>query len=622
MLKYFYGYLVLCLIPIWFISYSIIRMARHWNDGKDKYIVLNRHVYFKWFLSFLMTILTFMHIIDLAIFADLSQIELASRSLFFSLLLLAWLTSFVLGIFENNKRLIMRWSGHRSFWPANILIHLMLIINDVLFYIESSPSFHWVFILESVYLSEVIFCSILTVYAVKRPNEFLIFGECDFAFLRRNTRKTLAGSPNTQDLTEFPRISIKSYKIKQEEGKSVICFTITSLIKSTSFLAKRNLQEFDALNRHIFKNFPASEYPNMKIPVLPNVSGLDIEEKVRSLSEYLDSLVFPEFFSETFLVFLGITGIHKVNLSKTNEEVLKYEENFEKQQFRSNSIAEKYFNPSLSLVESIDDQPAKHFSDVIEICIPRWVEKEDHIEYEIIWLIKSDNSSKSVYKRYKDLLEHHKILGKAVHPAKLPEFPSKNYLKKLSKIDDKALNLRKENLEAYMNHIYNDFAFLCTESLEFLGIPNTLLSFWHTPKVLSIIKISSPLICKPVIDDLGHHLLFTIKLAKFQDEKKKNEWEITKRYRQFDILHHLLSKRQQSPILSGFYECKSIKDIALPNLPGKSVGALVSSEEIETRRLGLEKYLEGLLSFKENLYSYTMRQFIEDPNNDQIFKIN
>lgn len=600
----------------------MIRMIRHWNDGKDKFIVLNKHVYLKWLLSFLMTILTCMHIIDLALFINLETLDLISRSFFFSLLLLSWLTSFILGIFENNKRLIMRWSGHRSFWPANILVHLILMIQDGLIIFDDDPPIHWVFVLEFIYFSEILFCSILTVYAFKRPNEFLIIGEFDISFLRRQTRRTLAGSTSLQDSGECPKISIKNYKIKQEEGKTVICFTITTVFNSVPYVAKRNLQEFDSLNRHVVKSFPVSEYPNFNIPSFPNVFGKDNEEKIVVLGEYLNSLASPEFFSEFFLDFLGINGVNKTNLLKKNEIILRNEESVEKNQFRSDSIAERYFNPSLLNAETLEDQPTQNCCEYIEIKILRWLEVEEHIEYEISFNLKSENNPKSTLKRYKDILEFHKNLAKLVSPAKLPEFPSKNYLKKLTKIDEKALNLRKDNLELYLNHVYNDVAFICTESLEFLGISTSLTAIWQVPYINYNIKLAGPLICSPIIDDLGHYILYTIKLAKFQDKQKKCEWEITKRYRQFDTLHHFLNKRVQSPILNKYHEFRGIKDVNLPSLPGKSVGVLISSEEIEARRLGLEKYLEEILAVPGNLQSYILKQFIQDPSNENFYKIN
>ena len=42
-----YEYIILSSVPIWLISYSVFKMKRHWNDGKDKYILLNKHIYLK-----------------------------------------------------------------------------------------------------------------------------------------------------------------------------------------------------------------------------------------------------------------------------------------------------------------------------------------------------------------------------------------------------------------------------------------------------------------------------------------------------------------------------------------------------------------------------------------------
>ena len=624
MLTYFYVYLVLAVVPVWFISYSTIRMGRHWNDGKDKFILVNRHVYFKWLLSFLMMLLTSMHIIDLIIFTDIAIIDTISRLLFFSLLLISWFISFVLGIFENNKRLIMRWSGHRSFWPANVLVHIVLMVGDGIYFFDASFSYNWVLILEAVYFCQIVSCFILTIYAIRRPNEFLIIDDMDFTFLRRSTRKTMLGS-SSSDSFDHLKTSIKSYKIKQEEGKTIIYFNIASTTDSKTFITKKTIQEFDALNHHIYEAFPSAAYPNMSIPSLNILPTQELEDKVTILNEYLNSLSLPEFYSQYFLDFLGITGKQKNVLLKQHEEIMKNEENIERSEFRSGmrsgSIAERYFNPTITTDDTFDEGLDHQSNQFIHITIPKWIEVYNHIEYQINWSTNNNLGSGTICKRYKDILEFHKALTKLVAPAKLPDFPSKNYLKKLNKIDKKALSQRKTKLEVYLNHVFNDVAYLSNDSLTFLEIPLSLNNFWCIQSNIEV-KIEGKFHVSPVIDDDGYHLVYDIKLSKYQDKIKKHEWSISRRYRQFDILQESLLKRSQSPILSSFNEATCINDSIFPSLPSKSVSKILSLPEINSRKQGLESYLEELLLIPGILQAYILRQFIEDPEVNETFKIN
>jgi hypothetical protein len=429
------------------------------------------------------------------------------------------------------------------------------------------------------------------------------------------------GSSNLES-AELPKVSIKSYKIKQEEGKSTIYFNLTSVIKSNTFTSKRTLQEFDTLNKHLIDSFPQSAYPNLKIPSLTLLPSQGLEEKVSILNEYLSGFSLPEFFSQFSLDFLGISGSSRAILLRQYEEIMKNEEKVERSEFRSNSVIEKYYNPTSSSTDDTqDDDFDHHYSNFIDIKLPRWLEVSDHIEFEIIWTSNSSLSG-TCTKRYKDILEFHNSLCKQVAPAKLPQFPSKNYLKKLSIVDEKALNLRKAKLEAYLNHVFNDVAFLTAESLNFLEFPLSLDKIWLFCLNHAEVRTLGRFIVSPVIDDHGHHLVYDIRLAKYQDKSKKNEWSISRRYRQFDNMHDFLVKRAQSPVLLRFNEAFSVKDASFPCLPGKSMSPILSLTEINSRRVGLERYLEELMSLPGLMNAYMFRQFIQDPGTGETLKIN
>ena len=616
-----YEYSVLSLVPVWFISYAVIRMKRHWSDGKDKFILLNRHVYLKWLLTLIMTLLTFFHILDLSFFATLTQSQMISRSAFFGLLFCAWLVSFKLAIFENNKRLVMKWTGHRSFWPVNLGIHVYLFINEEIFFDVHSLIANWTAVILATYALQAACCLVLTLYAFFRPNEFLTIGECDYSLMRKDFRKSSA-IMNTGEQLEYPLISIKSYKIKQECSKSITIFTIISTINSQIFISKRSLADFDSLQKEIKTKFPQEIFPNLTIPSFSSILAYTAEDKMKVFVEYLNNLSAPEFMLPEFLDFLRITDPCRANLIKANEEILQKDATLSVGELRSESTIERYFNTSTKseIAENLDEQSGYLYQKYIEVKISKWIEVEKHIEYSIIWAIRYMELSGGTQKRYNDFQEFHKHHNKIVTPARLPKFPSKNYIKKLTKIDEKALNLRRVKLEDYLSHILNDPAFLCREALEFVGINTTVESILSFKHPASQIKLQSPLSCYPEIDDRGYHLVYSIKLCKSVEGSQKIGWCVTRRFREFDELHCFLQNRAQSALLSkGSHKCTVI---SMPNLPGKSVGQMVCPADIESRRHGLEKYLEDLLLVPKISQAYVLHKFLQEPESHSGILIN
>lgn len=607
----FYEYIILSTAPIWFMSYAAIRLFRHRNDGKDKYIVLNKHVYLKWFLSFMMTILTFLHIVDMYIIGKVEDYILISRGFFFSLLGLSWLVSFILAIIENNKRLIMRWSGHRSFWPSNFCIYMLLLISESIYFSSDAYKSQVILGIFLSYTLQIISSAVLSLYAILRPNEFVKIGEIDYTFLRRATRKTITLDP-VHEAQEFPKISIKSYKMKQEENKSITYFNVASIIKNNTYMSKKTIQDFDNLDKIISQRFPKSEYPNLYIPTFPNMKLFDIDERMKMLTDYLSSLISPEFFLPEFLDFLSIGEPYKNNLLILNEDALKNEVSLASLDHRSCSIVEKYYTGSNRDTIETDDGELSFWKTYIELKIEKWIQVGSHVEYEIIWTFPLLLLNGSCYKRYNEILDFHKSLCKSVNPARLPKFPSKNYLKNLNKNDEQALSKRKVQLTKYLNHVMNDLAFLTEESLEFLGIEATIDKIWsiHIPECT--IKVVTPIACFPEIDDSGHYLKYSIKLAKFLNGIKKREWSFSRRFREFDELHSFLTKRLQSPIITNYLNYLKIINCTIPGIPHKTVAPLVNSSEIEHRRKSLENFLEQLFQVPQIIHAYALKEFILD----------
>ena len=107
-------------------------------------------------------------------------------------------------------------------------------------------------------------------------------------------------------------------------------------------------------------------------------------------------------------------------------------------------------------------------------------------------------------------------------------------------------------------------------------------------------------------NDSSQYITYIIRFRK--DLLGKNqEWEVTRRFREFVALHKNLMNRHTSYLLREFLE-EVPKE--LPELPNRSLTPLCTCEEIESRKVALEKYLQELLGNNAVTCSYEFRMFI------------
>ena len=343
---------------------------------------------------------------------------------------------------------------------------------------------------------------------------------------------------------------------------------------------------------------------------------------MRVFGDYLNLLSGPEFFILEYLEFLGIKDPYKEILLKNNEEVLQKEVVDSKKNTRAGSVYEKVYFSWAQENEILEENSEYFLQKYVEIRINKWVEVKKHIEYEICWKINFLDLHGCILKRYNEFAEFDSVLSKIVSPAKLPKFPRKNYISRISRFDEKSLNLRKIQLEKYLSHVFNDLAFLCNEVLEYLEINARIEQIWNFLEKPYEYKLQAPLTCYTDIDNSGYYLIYPIKLCKNSDNTDNIEWTIYRRYSEFDEIHNFLVKRSQSPILQKYFEFIHFVDKSIPCLPPKIVVSLSCPSDIENRRYGLEKYLEEILCLPSALNAYGFRLFLQDPELSQKFIIN
>ena len=88
---------------------------------------------------------------------------------------------------------------------------------------------------------------------------------------------------------------------------------------------------------------------------------------------------------------------------------------------------------------------------------------------------------------------------------------------------------------------------------------------------------------------------------------KMCDWEVSRRFKEFDALHKVLINRNTSFMLKEFIKADAAQ---IPALPAKSLAPLCSSEEIEARRAALELYIADLLRNPAVVCCYYFRLFI------------
>lgn len=92
-------------------------------------------------------------------------------------------------------------------------------------------------------------------------------------------------------------------------------------------------------------------------------------------------------------------------------------------------------------------------------------------------------------------------------------------------------------------------------------------------------------------------------------------WIVKRRYTEFSSLHINLKKRLGSPSLDLYVSAIGKKTSFLPVLPKKTLIGMSTYHDIEQRRRALENYLSQILKCPDLFYSYSFREFINEPIN-------
>ena len=108
----------------------------------------------------------------------------------------------------------------------------------------------------------------------------------------------------------------------------------------------------------------------------------------------------------------------------------------------------------------------------------------------------------------------HKTLKKALDPANIISFPSKNYGKSVKQKDKIAIESRKEKLESYLTTLLNDPAYLCKEILNFIECDADLTQIYSLFPAVTY-RITEEMSWEgDISDDCTHYILYHANIAK------------------------------------------------------------------------------------------------------------
>lgn len=332
-------------------------------------------------------------------------------------------------------------------------------------------------------------CCVLASYSLFRPNEFSLMNTDPLLYQTRNNnriRRTTIGRRRTMMASDdSPEIkllttSIKECKIKTENNKQNVYFSIIVSASGKNHTVRRTYAEFDSLHKNLRLKFPVDNFPYLDFPSFPlfHNNSYNLDQRMKALNEYLTELCFPEFMASVLLDFLEVHGAERACCLDTHNSIVNEERHLsiysnESTMSRHGSFAVSYYQPQLTHTDETDaiQLPNYHLHSFINIKIIKWIEESSHVQYLLQWKIAKLSQEGTIKKRFNDFYELHKKLKKTLSPAQLPKFPSKNYLQNFRSQDSHALEIRKRKLEDYIGHILNDAAFLCIEALEFIGCP-------------------------------------------------------------------------------------------------------------------------------------------------------
>ncbi|OMJ77834.1 hypothetical protein SteCoe_22502 [Stentor coeruleus] len=610
--------------PSYFTVYSILRIIKHWNDGKERVQTSSGRLIVKIAATVACAVIQIIHIVDFFP-KKYSESKLISRSVYFCISMISWVFSAILVYFDYSRRLKSQWRGQRLYWIMELINNIILLSFNLysgLYLLKGSELYQFDIIQILAYCLSILICLLLTFYSIFLPNDFTVITANVYLKLKRSSILFDGTGNESTDEQINIKASISGYKIKQVSASSIVHYKITVALNALKYTVSRSLFDFEELDKTLREKFPKSLYPNLNFPSfhVEHLRKLSPDERGIELNKYMVGVVCQDFMTPDLLNFLQIEGNYRDILMLQHSQMAEERYNIRETPQRATSSTFNYYTQAIATGEFDKSANSQVYQWMIHISFPSYRNDEHtgETDYYLRTSIEPLGFEKIKPFKFKDFCDFHKNLKKSISPAVPIKFPSMNYTKSLKKNDKEAIEYRKAQLEYYFSQILNDPAYLTKESLEFIGCDadvNQVLNQAYMPTYKLCHEITWE---NDISDDSSTFIVYSMGISKLtRNSVFEMEWRINKRFREFDGLHEKLQMRHSSPLLKNYllYYGKIPKDTNvpnLPNLPSKYWTPLSTLAEIEERKKNLEGYMKELLSNPAVTCSYAFREFIGD----------
>lgn len=606
------------LLPIYFSCYTVMRVIKHWRDGKERVHTSSGRLIVKIIATICCAILELVHVADYSPDVSYSTEEIIFRSCYFVVSGVSWLFSAVLVYFDYNRRLKSQWRGQRLYWILQFFTNLILLVLNIIYneYEYSGSDFFKFDLIQIIsYVFIVVICALLTYYSVFRPNDFSVITNEMYQKLNKSSFSFDDRQNEANDSEINFRVNITGYKIKQVMNSSSIHYSINVQINESVRTISRSLVDFEFLDKSLREQFAGRGFPDFSIIALRN---FNVDERGQALCSYLTALCNVDYMTPDLLNFLQIEGNYRDILtykySQTINEPILLNESYPRAE---SNIQLYHYKPNHIPIEI--NLLSTHLQWIVRISIPsyRFEESTQAMDYYVKCEIPAIGFEKTRPYKFIDFSNLHKLMKKALQPTAMIQFPSKSF--SLNKKGDKEVSeALRSQLEYYLTVVFNDPAYICREALDFIGCDVDL------DQMLSLVPDCTYRITEQIAwegeisEDSTHFIAYNVGIGKKSEGNLlEKEWKFLRRYREFDLLNKKLLQRQSSWMLKNYtlFKGRVFKDNTLPSLPGKKISPLSTLYEIEERRNGLEKYLEELLNNPLVTCSFAFREFIAEQGN-------
>mmetsp|Transcript_13266 Transcript_13266/g.24876 ORF Transcript_13266/g.24876 Transcript_13266/m.24876 type:complete len:604 (+) Transcript_13266:1597-3408(+) len=574
-------------IPLYFCFFALRRIYIHRLDGVQGEVYSSIKVFkFKRFLTFTLAVCALTEVLlGLSINWNLgiSTADSLPRLIYFSLVALSWSISYYLLSFDFKRHIELSWINQAFYYIVSIPLYLADVFTLSL-ELEMVP-WHFVVVGSVSNALSICGCILLCYLTYVKPNEFSFIPD-EYQLL-----EMLPPLPKQSFHPEMTNLNVcvEGYKTKLIEGKYTVFFCIVVQLNNQTHIVKHTYAECEALAKHLMRAFPKSHNFRLQMPEFPDLYRKTMDDLVDELSEYFKLISSPIFLTSYFVEFLKLQSCDWVQ---------------QEQEYLMRFYTNESGHESTSIEPTYSALPMHVF---FQMKITYRIKSDANVEYCMSWICIPNGAIGSAYHRYSNLLRFHKHLARLVRPAKLPSFPSKHYLSRITtNVDMQLIERRGKQLETYYNLVMNDPAFLCINLLELINCRIPLTFIIPACSLSPVVKLNGPLNVEAVWTDDHVVCVYNMSFFKADIDQTSDFWTISQPLHAFKDLAIYLKQRAPSPFLRYYMRMLHEDDEGcdtFPSLPKKF------TDKVDK----LKNFIEDCLASRHILNCLAFRRFLKEP---------